>query len=276
MSKTRRSDTSLLRRVTGRWPVATFSAIVLGLAGLVMLAGLDAETTPFALVLVIPLSAILTAALVGGRSMVRGLFARIVRWRVPARWYLAAIGIPLAAALMIDLAGLVAGEADLETLVGALTLNALLVPLVVFLPALFEEFAWRGFAVEVMVERGSGFAKAALGVGLVFTAIHLPLYLPGQLFDHLPIWPGVLFLLGAGVLLTWIYLGSGRSSLLAGICHAALNGTVPLRWGLDEVWEWQVRGIVIGLIGVVILVLVRNGPVGPAGPANSYDSASAE
>jgi membrane protease YdiL (CAAX protease family) len=268
MSQTRRSNASLVRRLTSRWPVATFSAIVLGLAGLVMLAGLDAEATPFALVLVIPLSATLTAALVGGRSMVRGLFARIVRWRVPARWYLAAIGIPLAAALMIDVAGLVAGEADLETLVGALTPNALLVPLVVFLPALFEEFAWRGFAVEVMVERGSGFAKAALGVGLVFTAIHLPLYLPGQLFDHLPIWPGVLFLLGAAVLLTWIYLGSGRSSLLAGICHAALNGTVPLRWGLDEVWEWQVRGILIGMIGLVILVLVRNGPVGPVRPAN--------
>jgi hypothetical protein len=96
MSQARRSDASLIRRVTGRWPVATFSAFVLGLAGLVMLAGLDAETTPFALVLLIPLSAILTAALVGGRSMVRGLFARIIRWQVPARWYLAAIGIPLA------------------------------------------------------------------------------------------------------------------------------------------------------------------------------------
>ena len=85
-----------------------------------------------------------------------------------------------------------------HVLVSAVTPNALLVPVVVFLPALFEEFAWRGFAVEVMIERGSGFARAALGVGLVFTAIHLPLYLPGQLYDYLPVWPGIVFLLGGG------------------------------------------------------------------------------
>jgi uncharacterized protein len=256
MEDARRSGNPL-RGVAQRWPVVTFSTLVLALAGGVMLAGLEAETTPFALVIVIPIAAIVSAAIVGGKQMVRGLFVRIGRWRVAPRWYLAAVGIPIALALVIDLAGLVAGEADFETLVGALTPNALIVPLVVLLPGLFEEFAWRGYGVETMLERGAGFTRAAVGIGLVFTAIHLPLYLPGQLQEGLPIWPGVLFLLGSAVLLSWIYVGSGRSALLAGICHAALNGTVPLRWGLDDTWEWQARGIITGLLGLGILVAVE-------------------
>ena len=245
--------------IARRWPVLTFSSLVLGAAGVVFLVGLSADATPFALVVIIPLGAIVTAALVGGRPMVRGLFTRITRWRVAPRWYAAAIGFPLAVALVIDLAGLVTGQADLDALVGALTLDALIVPLVVFLPALFEEFAWRGFGVEVMLERGAGFARAAIGIGVVFTAIHLPLYLPGQLHEGLPIWPGILFLLGSAVLLSWVYIGSGRSSLLAGLCHMALNGTVPLRWGLDDTWEWYARGIVVGLLGVGILVALGLG-----------------
>jgi membrane protease YdiL (CAAX protease family) len=255
-----------MREIIRRWPVLTFAVIVLSMAALVMAAGLGRDVTPFALVLVIPVAAIVTAWLVGGAAAVRGLFSRIVRWRVSVRWYVAAIGIPLIVALVIDAAGIVAGVADLDMLIGAITPGALAVPVVVFLPALFEEFAWRGYGVETMLERGAGFARATLGVGLVFTAIHLPLYLPGQLYDYLPVWPGIVFLLGASVLLGWIYVGSGRSSLLAGICHAALNGTVPLRWGLDDVWEWQVRGIVLGLVGVAILLMVTRWPrtVAPA------------
>lgn len=259
---------SHIQEIAHRWPVLTFSALVLVAAGTVFLAGLPAETTPFALVVIIPISAIVTAALAGGRRDVRGLFSRITRWRAAPRWYAAAIGIPVALALAIDLAGLVTGQASLATLVDAVTLDALIVPLVVLLPALFEEFAWRGFGVEMLLDRGYGFTRAAVGIGIVFTAIHLPLYLPGQLHEGLPIWPGILFLLGSAVLLTWIYVGSGHSALLAGICHTALNATVPLRWGLDDTWEWQARGIVVGLAGLGILTAVWLG-VGALQPSTS-------
>jgi uncharacterized protein len=234
-------------------PILTFTVAVLVLCGLVIVAGLGRDTTPFALVLAIPLAAILTAGITGAGGGIRGLLARTVRWRVPARWYLLAIGIPLAGTLLIDAAGIVTGQATLDELVGAVEASALIVPLVVFLPALFEELAWRGFGVEVMTERGHSFAVAALGIGLVFAAVHVPLYLPGQLYEDLPLWPVVPILLGYAVLLSWIYLGSGHSALLAAITHAALNGFVPLTHGLDDVWVWQARAVVFGLIGLVIL-----------------------
>jgi hypothetical protein len=212
--------------------------------------------------------------------MVRGLFARVVRWRVPARWYAIAIAVPLLGTLVIDLAAIVLGEATLDEVTTGITASALIVPFVVFLPALFEEFAWRGFGVEIMLERGRSLAVAALAIGAVFTAIHLPLYLPGQLYDDLPVWPIVPTLMGYAVLLAWVYEGSGRSSLLAGVSHAALNGFVPLTAGVDIVWVWEARGVIFGLIGLTILglIIVRApatadrsvGPRGasPAGPAD--------
>lgn len=252
--------------IAARWPVATFAVIVLALGGSLFVLGLQRDVTPFALVLVIPFSAIASAWLVGGATMVRGLFVRITRWRVPLRWYVLAIGIPLLGTLAIDVAGIALGEASVDAVTGGVTTAALVVPLVVFLPALLEEFAWRGYGVETMLERGHSFAVAALGIGVVFTAIHLPLYLPGQLYEDLPLWPVFLILMGYAVILAWIYVGSGRSSLLAGIGHAALNGFVPLTAGLDEVWVWEARGIVFAVIGLAILVLVgRRGLAGEGG-----------
>ena len=237
-------------------PVVTLAVILAVLGGGTFAAGLDRDLTPFVLVLVIPLSAVIAAWIGGGWEMVRGLFARIVRWRVAPRWYLVALGIPLLGTLLIDAAGIVSGQATLDQVVGGLEASAIAVPLVVLLPALFEEFAWRGFGVEVLTRGGHGFVGAALGIGVIFTAIHLPLYLPGQLYENLPMWPAVLTLMGYAVLLTWIYLGSGRSSLLAGICHAALNGLVPLTHGLNEVWVWEARGVVFALIGLAVLATV--------------------
>ncbi len=252
-----------------RWPVITFAVTVLVLCGLVVVARLPRETTPFALVMAIPVAAIVSAWLSGGWPMVRGLFARITRWRVAPVWYALALGIPLLGTLAINAAGIAAGQATLSDVVGALETSALIVPLVVLLPALFEEFAWRGHGAEVMLQRGSSAAVAALVIGVLFLAVHLPLYLPGQLYDDLPLWPAVMTTLGYAALLTWIYVGSGRSSLLAGITHAALNGFVPLTVGIDEVWVWEARGVVFGLIGLAILAFLafRSSPKEALAPA---------
>jgi hypothetical protein len=251
--------------LAAKWPVAIFVVIVLGLCGIVFAAGLAREVTPFALVIVIPIAAIVSAWLVGGSSEVRDLFRRIGRWRVPGRWYLIAIGIPLVATLAINVVGVLTGAATPGTVIAAIGPSALIVPLVVLLPALFEEFAWRGYGVEKAVQGGADFPRAALSIGIVFTAIHLPLYLPGQLYDNLPLWPSVLTLLGYAVLLSWIYLGSGHSSLLAGISHAALNGFVPLTSGLDAVWVWESRGIIFALLGLAILLVVSRRPEARSG-----------
>jgi uncharacterized protein len=229
-----------------------FALLILGLEAATFLAQLDPELTPFLVVLIPPVAAVVVLAVSGGKGEMRSLFGRLGRWRVDARWYVAAIGIPLVEKLGVDLVGLAVGATTPSRLTDALTASALVVPLVVLVPALLEELGWRGFGVQTAVDGGHSPARAAAVIGLLFVLAHLPFYLPGHLYDGLPIWPVPIWLLAGSVLLTWIYLRTG-SVLLAGLMHAAFNGTVPLTWGLDPAWVWQARAGVLSVIAVAVV-----------------------
>jgi membrane protease YdiL (CAAX protease family) len=231
-----------------------FALLVLGLEAATFLARLDPDLTPFLVVLIPPVAALAVLAVRGGKGGIRSLFGRLGRWRVDARWYVAAIGIPLVEKLGVDLVGLAVGATTPSRLTDALTASALVVPLVVLVPALLEELGWRGFGVQTAVDGEHSPAWAAAVIGLMFVLAHVPFYLPGQLYDGLPLWPAPIWLLAGSVLLTWIYLSTG-SVLLAGLMHAAFNGTVPLTWGLDPAWVWQARAGVLSVIAVVIVLM---------------------
>lgn len=230
-----------------------FAALVVALGAATALARLGRDVTPFVLVLIPPAAALVVAGVSGGRADVRSLFGRLGRWRVGWPWYLAAIGIPVAEKLVVDAAGLALGVTTPVRLVEALTLSALFIPLVVLVPAMLEEFGWRGFGVQTAADGGRSPAWAAAVVGVVFVLLHVPLHLPGQLYDGLPGWPAPVILLVGSVLLTWVYLRTG-SILLTGLMHASLNATFPLTWGVDAVWVWQARAFVLAAIAVTVVV----------------------
>jgi len=238
-----------------RYRLLTFGIVVAAAEVAALLARLGREATPFALVLIPPMAALVVTGLSSGLAGIRRLLARLGRWRVGGRWYLAAVGIPLIATLAIDAVGLLLGAASLDRLVGALTASALLIPVVVVVPAMLEELGWRGFAVQAAVDAGHSPGWAASVVGLMFVSVHIPLHLPGQIYDSLPLWPLPVTLLAYAVLLTWIYLRTGGSVLLAGLMHAALNATLPLTWGLDPRWAWQARAGVFGVIAALVMVI---------------------
>jgi membrane protease YdiL (CAAX protease family) len=244
---------------TARWTVLqasyrlpAFAGLVLALEAVVFSIQPDRNVTPFLLVLVPAVAGVLVSAASGGRREVKALVGRMSVWRVRPRWYLAALGIPVAEKLAVDISGSLLGLATPGRLLGALSVSALVVPLVVLVPALLEELGWRGFGVQAALEDGRSPAWAALVVGVIFVLLHVPLYLPGQLYEGLPLWPLPLTLLSSSVLLTWIYLRTS-SALLAGLMHAAFNATVPLTWGLDTAWVWQARGVVLPVISIVVI-----------------------
>lgn len=238
-----------------RHRLLAFVVVVAALETAVFLAQLGRDTTPFALVLIPAFAAVFITTLTDGVSGLKRLIGRVGRWRVGARWYLAAVGVPLIGFVAVALAGIVLGEFSLERLTDTLTISALFLPLVVLLPGMLEEFGWRGFGVQAAVEQGHSPAWAVVVVGGAHMLVHVPLYLPGHLYDASPLWPLPFMLLGYGVLQTWIYLRTGGSVLLAGLMHAALNAWVPLTWGLDPDWAWQARGVVFAVVAVVVVLV---------------------
>jgi membrane protease YdiL (CAAX protease family) len=243
-----------LLRASLRLPL--FGALVLVLEAVAFALQLGRDVTPFVLVTIPAAAAVVVCWASGGEGGVRGLLNRLRVWRVSPRWYLIAVGIPLVEKLIIDIAGIISGLTTPGRLLGAMSMSALVVPIVVLVPALSEELGWRGFGAQAALDRGHSLPWAGVVVGLLFMALHVPLYLPGQLYQGMPIWPLPLILLSSSVLLTWIYVRT-FSVLLAGLMHAAFNATVPLTWGLDADWVWQVRGIVLPLICITLLLVTR-------------------
>jgi membrane protease YdiL (CAAX protease family) len=139
----------------------------------------------------------------------------------------------------------------------------------VLLPALFEEFGWRGFGIPALGRMP--LIASALLVGIPFTLIHLPLHLPGHLYAELPMWPTVVSTMSMAVLTAWIFAAARGSSLLAGFMHAAANGAVPLTWGVDTVRVWELRGVAYLILAVVVVVLARRTFMAPFSEEASAD-----
>ena len=249
-----------IRLLVYRYRFVMFAAITLGLAALVYASGVDPLMVPFVLVLLPTVAALMTAA-VAGRGELGLLGRRITRWRVSPWLYLAAIGIPILGTLLIVVLAVATGT-PMSDAFSDLSAAALIVPLVVLLPALLEEFGWRGFGIPAL-GRVPLLVSASI-VAIPFTLIHLPLHLPGHLYDGLPMWPTILSLVAYSLVFAWMFSASAGSALLVGLMHAAANGAVSLTWGIDTVRVWEMRGVAFAIVGLVVVVLAWRTFMAPA------------
>jgi uncharacterized protein len=120
-----------------------------------------------------------------------------------------------------------------------------------------EEPGWRGAALEAWPRRERA-VWAALGIGVVWTLWHLPLYLVEGSYQHglgfgsVRFWLTNLALLELAVLYVWLVQGSGGRILLAVLAHAGFNA-------VGELVPRSVTGDVIALLvltGATVLVVV--------------------
>lgn len=101
-----------------------------------------------------------------------------------------------------------------------------------------EEFGWRGFALDRLLAR-LGFAWASVALGLAWGVWHLPLYfMPrtwhGQMgFRIEGFWIFVLGSVGLSLIISRVYLGTGRSILAAMLVHLSANYSTQLIEGPD-------------------------------------------
>lgn len=172
------------------------------------------------------------AAVEGGKPAVRELLGRVRIWRVGARWWVAALLLPLLPGIAaICLAAAYTNRpvdwSSFGPWYGVIPSMLLLITFA----GLGEEFGWRGFALPRLQTRHNALT-ATLIIGGFHALWHIPLFLvKGEAYNILAQQVGFLpAFLGYAVLvlalsfqLTWIFNNTGGSVLLAAVYHGAGN-----------------------------------------------------
>ena len=179
------------------------------------------------------IGALVTSAIVGGGPALRSLFARMVRVRAGARWWMFALGVPLGVALVIYAGGLLAGTFGIGHVKGNFgAFNGLpeTSPLALWLMLVLvngfgEESGWRGFLLPALQRRWSPLVSS-LVVGVVWATWHIPAFFVTETYRQMPAAMLPMFFVGlvsGSVFLTWLY-NRGRSSiLLVAVWHGTFN-----------------------------------------------------
>ena len=239
-------------RPPGYMGAVWFVGLCLALAGVAALVSASAPAlVPFALALG---PAVIAAGLAwrdGGGAPGRLRRSLTLRPR-DRRWYLVLL-LPVGWALAVVVTAVVLGEPT-HGLFATLGPMALIIPLVVLIPAFAEEVGWRGYAVPRLMTVMSPLV-ASLVLAIPWTVMHLVLLLPGGVNEGAALWPSVLSLFAYSVVLTWVYVGTGGSVLLAGLVHMGLNGVSPLMAGVDADLSWALRAVVAAVIALAVIAL---------------------
>ena len=156
-----------------------------------------------------------------GRAGVRSLLGSMVMWSVPIRAYVVALGLPVVITVGAIGANLLLGaEAPSAHVVGLWTQIPVSFVVVLLVPGwagAWEEPGFRGFALEPH-ETPVGLPTAPPVLGVCWVGWHLPLFVAGDI-----LWPDVLVIMGASVVLAAVYHVGRESVLVVMLMHATNN-----------------------------------------------------
>jgi membrane protease YdiL (CAAX protease family) len=169
-------------------------------------------------------AALIVTGIMEGRRGIKKLLFKFTQFKLPARWYLAALiplGLALAAAGIYRLGGGAASggvSLSLSFWVGLIAINF-------FTGATGEESGWRGFALPRLLEKYSPL-KAGILVGLAWNFWHLPLWFTSG-FSSVSLLVYILFfsvaIISLAVLMTWILCKTYNSLIPMVITHFSFN-----------------------------------------------------
>jgi membrane protease YdiL (CAAX protease family) len=173
--------------------------------------------------------ALFMSALLHGKPGVLHLLKGFLLWRVQLRWYLfALLGLLL---LMVIVGALLSGSWEpfqaLSPAALALYPGAYLSHF--YFGPLFEEAAWRGFALP-RLQSAYGPLKASLILGVIWGLWHIPVYLlrniqqAGPADAVLSFAYFLLVTLALTIIFTWLFNNTKGSLLLAVLLHGTADG----------------------------------------------------
>jgi len=275
-----------LRTRVDRHPVASFFVLAYAISWLGFLPTVVGMDAPFGgLNLLVAqfgpgIAGLLVLWYTGGS--IREWTGRIVKWRVPIRWWVVTLAIPIVVFGVTSLGFAALGyEPELSRLPD---------PLLTFLPTLVglsllaglgEEPGWRGFGLPKL-QAAYGPLGGTLLLGTVWSTWHLPVFWVDPRSSHGITDPlvlgGMVGLTALGIVLysffyTWVYNNTG-SVLLMMLLHGGFNtATTHLMPFADELvfgpTYTTLLTLQVGvlLVSVLLLVLLTGGRLGYDGEA---------
>lgn len=170
-------------------------------------------------------AAMIVVSLTSGWAGIRQLFRQFFIWRVGLKWWLTALLLPIAVAIMaVGLFILSGGKIDLKVIS--------YLPIVFLLRNIFslstgsigEEAGWRGFALPQLQSQW-GALKASFIIGFFWATLHIPVWtLKG--FNEVEITSLIISVLCLSLLFTWIYNTTRGSLLIVALMHNIINAIV--------------------------------------------------
>lgn len=159
---------------------------------------------------------------IGGGAGLRDLWRRTCLWRVPLRWYLTVLALPLATAVVSLGAGFAFTGLRFSDFQPLLPFS-LLVPFFLYaiiFTGLAEEPGWRGFA-QPYLQRTQTAENASWIVGIIWGIWHVPFIFYYNLSNGapvvmlLPLFAGlVIGIVGWTIVNTWVYNNTGSVFLM--------------------------------------------------------------
>ncbi|HTP06919.1 MAG TPA: CPBP family intramembrane glutamic endopeptidase [Anaerolineae bacterium] len=240
-----------IKATINQHPVASFIVLTLGLSFAAFFLPVPPEGA-FAIIalmaVMIPtIVAFALVALIEDRQGVGDFLRESFRWRSPLKWYVIAFALGFVIHFGSSLLALLTGAIPAIEIAAP---NATLV--IIPIAALLEAIGWRGFALRRLLDRYSPFT-ATLIIGIPWALLHFALFL---LFEPnvSPVAEGLSVLVFAFPL-TWIFVRSGRSVLVATVLHSGLNAFSFVAAGIPPaVALWYI--FTSGCLVVAVLIVI--------------------
>jgi membrane protease YdiL (CAAX protease family) len=215
------------------------------------------------------LAAIIMAAVTDGKAGVKALLSRVVLWRVGLPWYVIALGLPTVLSLITAALAYLLGETEFIR-AGALAP----IELVLFVGVVGEELGWRGYALPRLLEKFSPLT-ASLILGALWGLWHIPTFVvPGTPQYGLPPTAFVLLTIEYSILMTWVFLHTAGSVLIATLFHGAINLSQGMFLaGVDGATRYWLLCIGYGIAALIVAVVLgmnsRRRSLGKSGPVQA-------
>jgi membrane protease YdiL (CAAX protease family) len=206
-----------------------------------------------------PIAAVLVLRATDGD--LRAWASQALNWRIKARWYLAAVAIPvLLKAISVLVLGLI-GASVFYRPNDQFVFSFLFV---FFVGGGQEELGWRGFALPRLQAAYGAFA-ASLTIGIAWAIWHFPLYLIDGGFSAASAFVFSLRVIPESIIITWLYNSTNGSVLLCMIFHTMYNvgylfsspasfqfpggAEIPLSILIEPVIWWTAALILLSIYG---------------------------